>query len=66
VHPLLQWKINVTYSEPVFVSLGIQHAKRIQCTIISVACPALPRFSSTLSHKRQDFWKEFIEHKIVF
>jgi hypothetical protein len=52
VQPLLQRKINVTYSETLFVALGIKHAKRIYRIIISVACPAVPRFSSTLSHKQ--------------
>jgi hypothetical protein len=50
--------ISITYSERVFVALGIQHEMRV-CRIISssVTCPALPHFSA-FSHKGTTFGKK--------
>ena len=39
--------ISITYSECVFVALGIQHTKRVYRIILpSMACPAVPYFST--------------------
>jgi hypothetical protein len=47
--------ISITYSECVFVALGVQHAKRIRRIIVSpVACPGVQNFS-TLSKKSARF-----------
>jgi hypothetical protein len=54
--------IGITYSEHVFVALGMQCA----CTILSsVACPAVQYFS-TLPHKRHDFRKTKLNIKCVY
>jgi len=46
--------ISITYSECVFVALGILHAMRMRRIILSpVVCPAVQYFY-TLFHKRQD------------
>ena len=53
--------MSITQPDYVFVTLGIQSARRMSHVVI-VACPALHYFS-TLSHKRHDFRKQVIEHK---
>jgi len=53
-------------SECVSVALVMRHAMRMRSAVLSsVACAALKYFLfSTLSHKRHDFRKNVIEHKI--
>ena len=47
--------IRVTYSECVFLTLGIRHSKRMKGILLaSVTCLTVQYFS-TLSHKSHDF-----------
>jgi len=54
------------YSECVYVVLVTQHAKRMRpIVLLSVACPGLTYiFFFTWSHKRHNFRKRVIEHKM--
>ena len=48
------------------VALEFQHTMRMhRIIVLSVASLAL-QYSSTFSHERNDFRKQFVEHKICF
>jgi hypothetical protein len=56
--------INITYSECVYATLGIQHAMHMPHTVICVL-PRLKYFSK-LSHKQHYFKKKVTAHKMCF
>ena len=58
--------ISIVDCKCVSVALDSQHTMRMhRIIVLSVASLAL-EYSSTFSHKRSDFRKEFVEHKICF
>ena len=58
--------MNITDSDCVSVAFLFQCAMRMRHTILpSVACLDIPNFFP-LSHKKQDFQKSVIEHKMRF
>jgi hypothetical protein len=54
--------LSITYSECVFVALGIQHAMRMR-HIVNCALPGSTIFFHK-SHQRHDFRKKVTEHKM--
>jgi hypothetical protein len=58
--------ISITYSECVSVTLVIKDAMRMRrVTLLYMACQAVQYFS-TLLHKKHDFRKNVLEHKMCF
>jgi hypothetical protein len=57
--------VSTTYSECVFVTVAIQHAKCMRRFALSPVVSLAVRHFSTLSHKRHDFReKKIVEPKI--
>ena len=64
VYIIQEFMISITYSECVFVTLGIQNAISVRRIILpSVGCPAVP-YVSTLLFKRKDFREKVSELKM--
>jgi len=65
-HCCCKTAISITYSDCVFVDLGIQHAMRMHRIISpSLACPVVP-YISTLFHGLHDNLKKFLTIKCVW
>ena len=63
-YSIVSYKLpNITYSEFVYVALGIQHAMRMRHMVIC-GLSGTTIFFSTLSHKRHDFRKKGTEHNM--
>jgi hypothetical protein len=58
--------MSTTYSECVFVVLGIQHAMRMRHIILSSEAWSVLQYFSTLSHKRHDIRKNGYRTRNVF
>jgi hypothetical protein len=55
------WTYEFTYVD---IALLTQHATRMRHIVTSFVAPQSPLYFSTLSHKRCDFCKKVIEHKM--